>query len=68
MNKGMTAQEVLRKYQKQCDSEGIEVQVSRQALDETLDAFARLEDFAQRVCACDVGNTLMYQKIVEQKS
>ena len=28
----------LRKNQKQCDPEGIEVQVSRQALDETLDA------------------------------
>lgn len=33
----MSAYEVLRKYQKQCDPEGIEVQVSRQALDEVLD-------------------------------
>ncbi len=31
----------LRNHQKQCDPEGIEVQVSRQALDETLDAIER---------------------------
>lgn len=32
----MTALEALLKYQKQCDPEGMEVQVSRQALDEVL--------------------------------
>jgi DNA repair exonuclease SbcCD ATPase subunit len=39
----MRAVEVLRKYQKQCDPEGIEVQVSRQALDEVLDEIERLQ-------------------------
>lgn len=39
----MTAAEVLRKYQKQCDPEGIEVQVSRQALDEVLDHLEKLQ-------------------------
>jgi hypothetical protein len=34
----LKAWDVLRLYQKQCDMDGIEVQVSRQALDETLDA------------------------------
>ncbi len=38
----LTAVEALRKYQKQCDPEGIEVQVSRQALDEVLDEIERL--------------------------
>jgi chemotaxis regulatin CheY-phosphate phosphatase CheZ len=33
-----TAWEHLRKYQTQCDPEGIVVRVSREALDETLDA------------------------------
>ena len=37
MSNRMTAEEALRKYQKQCDNYGCEVQVSRQALDEVLD-------------------------------
>ncbi|MCP4950814.1 MAG: hypothetical protein GY922_03075 [Proteobacteria bacterium] len=40
----MRAQEVLRKYQKQIDAEGIEVGVSRQALDEVLDRITELEN------------------------
>jgi hypothetical protein len=39
----MTAIEVLRKYQKQLDPEGIEVGVSRQALDEVLDTIESLQ-------------------------
>ena len=38
MSDKLTAADALRKWQKQCDPEGIEVQVSRQALDEVLDA------------------------------
>ena len=38
MSDKLTAADTLRKWQKQCDPEGIEVQVSRQALDEVLDA------------------------------
>ena len=39
----MKATDVLRKYQKQCDPDGYEVQVVRQALDEVLDRIAELE-------------------------
>lgn len=39
----LTAQGALRKYQKQLDPEGIEVGVSRQALDETLDLVESLQ-------------------------
>lgn len=39
----MTAADVLRQYQKQIDMEGIEVGVSRQALDEVLEQFAAYE-------------------------
>ena len=39
----LTAVGVLRNFQKQCDFDGVEVQVSRQALDETLDKLESLE-------------------------
>ena len=44
----LQAWDVLRDYQKQCDADGVEVQVSRQAVDETLTAlhtaFDRIEE------------------------
>ena len=39
----LTAVDVLRNHQKQCDFDGVEVQVSRQALDETLDKLESLQ-------------------------
>ncbi len=56
----MNAAEVLRKYQKQCDPEGIEVQVSRQALDEVLDKIERLEGVLREIRDskfCNYDNT-----------
>jgi len=47
----MKAIEMLRKYQKQCDPDGIEVQVSRQALDEVLD---RIELFELKLRRCGI--------------
>ena len=46
----MTATEVLRKHQKQCDEEGIEVQVSRQALDEVLDELEKRQADRKQDC------------------
>ena len=39
----MEAQIYLRNNQIQCDSSGVEVKVSRQALDETLDRFEEMD-------------------------
>ena len=39
----MTAIEALKKYQKQLDAEGVEVGVSRQALDEVLHDYEQLQ-------------------------
>lgn len=44
-----TAEGVLRKWQKQLDPEGIEVGVSRQALDEVLDRLEALQAENQRL-------------------
>ena len=55
----MKAIEVLRKYQKQCDPDGMEVQVSRQALDEVLDRIERLEGL--------LNDPVRLRKHVEQK-
>ena len=63
MSDRITAVDALRKFQKQCDPEGIEVQVSRQALDEVLAEIERLrglvkmgeavvEDFMPNIGLC----------------
>ena len=45
----VTALEVLRKRQRQLDFDGVEVGVSRQALDEVLDEIDRLRAVLQRI-------------------
>jgi hypothetical protein len=51
MSDKLTAADALRKWQKQCDPEGIEVQVSRQALDEVLDALEAKDAEIERLTA-----------------
>lgn len=66
----MTAVETLRKYQKQCDPEGIEVQVSRQALDEVLDDFERVEGWVRlwAKAGCSVMDLQEDVKILEAEN
>jgi hypothetical protein len=57
----MTAIEVLQTYQKQCDPEGVEVQVSRQALDEVLRDYERLTE-ALRIAVDDARLLTIHNK------
>jgi len=53
MSDRITAVDALRKFQKQCDPEGIEVQVSRQALDEVL---AEIERYRAALLECTMNH------------
>jgi NTP pyrophosphatase (non-canonical NTP hydrolase) len=55
----LKAWDVLRKYQKQCDEEGIEVQVSRQAVDETLAEIERLTAENERLRLTELDSNLL---------
>ena len=68
----VTAADALRNYQVQCDPEGIEVQVSRQALEEVLRDFAKykiaLEEISIVPDQGGAGETLTYVVSLARKA